>query len=78
MQTLTATNRTRQILGDRCGAVDCHAAADRTVVWGTTDGHLVEVTYECPQHAAESATVPGLLPGAQVAAVFAGLRDIAL
>jgi hypothetical protein len=69
---------TREILGDHCGDVRCTGPADRTVVWIDADGAHVEVTYECRQHAIESATVPGVLPGAHVGAVLAGLREIAV
>ena len=67
---------TRAILGDRCGDVRCTRKADRTVVWHDERGRIAEVTYECRQHAQESATDPALLPGLRVSAVLAGLRDI--
>jgi hypothetical protein len=67
---------TREILGDRCGDVGCTELADRTVVWIDENGAHYEVTFECRQHAIQSATVPGMLPGARVGAVLAGLREI--
>jgi hypothetical protein len=73
---MASTTTTREILGNRCGDVRCTSLADRTVVWADPTGALVEVTYECRAHAVESATIPDVLPGARVSAVFAGLRDI--